>query len=517
MTFASVWIITAFATLITWTTAVSTDWPSLEFHFTLKRNTMKIHGQLNFSMYANPILSTGSVLYDVWSTFTEDEIVYNYSLVNGVGFISSALNDSTVDPSVICLDNELGDLPPINALIRSLNDAVAIPNHTGGVIQCSRGNLFKTEINGFEFAVCALGSSCFTMQNSDVDVEVRYLDNPVTMYKSIRDLTPNCTAKATANFVTPLAKSLLTGNSILARERHLKAEFDFSFKGFSSCTCKSAVRPCVFIHGMGVSEEFPENQDNFTEYWGDHLEDHSPCCSSLQFAHLDTVNNTWTSAKQQQKVCDRILAVSNTSTDSTVSDTIIVTHSMGNLMFAGAIANGRCDLDSSSTWVGLAAPMKGSMASDFVQESCAGETNVVWERIGNITGRCPPSKALRSLAYQGGNHTTERLDAAYTAAQEVYQENVHAVMCSKWYSGIVSKYQVQFWAMGTMVPHKSRKNDGMVEFQSCAVGLPEEEFGDSWESKFYRTRMNHYDMEFLSGDALLNGEKMPVKWFECLL
>ncbi|KAG1687620.1 hypothetical protein DVH05_004741 [Phytophthora capsici] len=160
--------------------------------------------------------------------------------------------------------------------------------------------------------------------------------------------------------------------------------------------------------------------------------------------------------------------------------------------------------------------MKGSMASDFVQESCAGETNVVWEKIGNITGRCPPSKALKSLAYQGGNYTTERLDAAYTAAQIVYQENVHAVMCSKWYSGIVSKYQVQFWAMGTMVPHQSRKNDGMVEFQSCAVGL-EEEFEDSWKSKFYRTRLNHYDMEFLSGDALLNGEKMPVKWFECLL
>ncbi|KAL3658081.1 hypothetical protein V7S43_016924 [Phytophthora oleae] len=517
MTFAPVWV---FATISTMTTAVvATNWPSLEFHFTLKRSTMKIHGQSNFSLFANPILSADSVLYDVWSTFTEDKIVYNYSLVKGVVFASSDSNDSTVDPSAICPDSELGELPPINALVRSLSGAVAISTEErqGGIIQCLSGNLFKTRVNGFEFAVCALGSSGFIMQGSDVDVEVRYLDSPVDIHEPIGDSTRNCSATVTANPVTPLGKSLLTGKPYLEKERNLKAAFDFSFKRFSSCTCKSSVRPCVFIHGMGISEELPENQDNFTEYWGDHLEDHSPCCSSLHFAHLDTVNNTWTSAKQQRKVCDRILAVSNTSTDLTISDTIVVTHSMGNLMLAGAIANGRCTMDPSSTWVGLAAPMKGSMASDFVQESCAGETNVVWEKIGNITGRCPPSTALKSLAYQGGNHTTEKLDAAYTAAQKVYQENVDAVMCSKWYSGLISKYQVAFWAMGTMVPHRSRKNDGMVEFQSCAVGLPEEEFDDSWKSKFYKTRLNHYDMEFLSGDSLLNGDKMPVKWFECLL
>ncbi|KAG2759794.1 hypothetical protein PC116_g15493 [Phytophthora cactorum] len=466
-------------------------------------------------MFTNPVVSAdgSDVLYDVFSTFTDDKTVNSYSLVKGVGFSSSSSQDGIVAPSIDCLDSELGKLPPINAIVNALNDATAVSSTS---VECPSGNLFKVTVKTFDFALCASDSSGFTMQGGDMDVVVKYLDSPV----DIQEPSPfeqDCGTVALPSSTTPIGKSLLTGQPIPNTARSLKAAFDFSFGGLLSCSCKSTPRPCIFIHGMGVEEELPGNLDNFTDYWGDHLPDHAPCCSSMQFTHLNTVNNTWTSAEQQQKVCDRVLAVSDASTDSTISDTIVVTHSMGNLMFAGAIANGRCSLDSSSTWVGLAAPMKGSMCSDFVQESCAGETNVVWEKIGNITGRCPASTALKSLAYQGGNHTTDKLEAAYTAAQDVYKDNVYAAMCSKWYSGIPSVYQAQFWALGTMVPHKSRKNDGMVEFQSCAFGIPDSEFDGSWKSRFYKTRLNHYDMEFLTGDSLLNGEKMPLKWFECLL
>jgi len=68
-----------------------------------------------------------------------------------------------------------------------------------------------------------------------------------------------------------------------------------------------------------------------------------------------------------------------------------------------------------------------------------------------------------------------------------------------------------------MVPHTSKRNDGMVEFESCAAGFPEAKFGDSYRDRFYRTKLNHVDMEFISGDAMLDEAKMPVKWFECLL
>lgn len=57
----------------------------------------------------------------------------------------------------------------------------------------------------------------------------------------------------------------------------------------------------------------------------------------------------------------------------------------------------------------------------------------------------------------------------------------------------------------------------MVEFDSCAAGFPESKFGNSYRDHFYRTKLNHFDMEFVSGDALLDESMMPVKWFECLL
>lgn len=247
------------------------------------------------------------------------------------------------------------------------------------------------------------------------------------------------------------------------------------------------------------------------------MTDHAPCCTSIKYAVLDTVNNTWTNNTQQQQVCDRALAVSKTSTKSRIADTIVVTHSMGNLMLAGAIATGKCSLDSSSTWVGMAAPMKGSMASGFIQESCAGNTNFMLEAMVEYSGRCPPTTALKSMPYEGGSHSTAKLDAAYAAAQEAYRTNVSALMCSDSFSGLFSKKQARLWLLGLMGQHNSQRNDGMVEFDSCAAGIPASKFGNTWRDRFYRTKVNHYDMQLKYGDALFNKAKMPVKWFECLL
>ncbi|EEY62366.1 uncharacterized protein PITG_14794 [Phytophthora infestans T30-4] len=165
---------------------------------------------------------------------------------------------------------------------------------------------------------------------------------------------------------------------------------------------------------------------------------------------------------------------------------------MGALMLAGAIASGRCKLDSSSTWVSSAAPMIGSMGSDYAQEVCAGDTNLIAEKLAQFKDQCP-------------------------VVQEVYRTHVSAVMCSESYSGILSSYQASFWLLGEMIPHKSSKNDGTVEFQSCAMGLDVSDFQKTYKSRFYRTKLNHYDMQFRAGDAFWNKAKMPVKWFECLL
>ncbi|ETO74368.1 hypothetical protein F444_09873 [Phytophthora nicotianae P1976] len=73
-------------------------------------------------------------------------------------------------------------------------------------------------------------------------------------------------------------------------------------------------------------------------------------------------------ARFQKRLVSSLLHVSTTSNRITkhIKDTIIVTHSMANLMFAGAIASGLTTLDSSSTLVGTSGPLEGSMGSNYL-------------------------------------------------------------------------------------------------------------------------------------------------------
>ncbi|KAG2761553.1 hypothetical protein PC129_g15700 [Phytophthora cactorum] len=499
----------------------TTQWPSLLFNFVLKRSSMKVHGHSEFSLVADPVVSVDEshVLYDIFATFTEDMTVHNYTFVNGTAYYSSSNeNNSNTSSRVECLDPEFDHLPPINAIVEAINQATPVSSGSSGVV-CSSGDLFKVTVNDINFALCASGSSKFTMYGSDMDITVENVDTRVNISTPVatNDDEPECIAAASPSAVTSTGKALLTGTpGSIGDSRRLKAEFDFTWgDDSSSCSCKSTPRPCIFIHGMGVPLELPDNQDSLS-YWGN-ITGHTPCCSTVKYAVLDTINNTWTNNTQQHKVCDRALAVSKTSTDSVITDTIVVTHSMGNLMLAGAIASGKCSLDSSSTWVGIAAPMKGSKASDFIQESCAGNTNFVLEDIVENSGRCPPTTALKSMPYQGERHSTPEIDEAFAAAQEAFRSNVSALMCSSSFFGLRSSDQTTLWALGILGQHHSWKNDGMVEFQSCAVGFPESKFGKTWKDRFYRTRLNHYDMQFSHGDGLFSKAKMPLKWLECLL
>ncbi|EEY66606.1 uncharacterized protein PITG_16678 [Phytophthora infestans T30-4] len=410
-------------------------------------------------------------------------------------------------------------LPPVNAIVAGLNDAEAVSTILAGKgedITCSSGNSFKMSVNGIEFGLCFSGPSGFSMHGSDMDIKVEYVENdtPIvapTMDKSAR---AHCEKVASPTSVTSLGKYFLTGEEIPADTRKLKPAFEF-FETDGSCSCKSKPRPCVFIHGLGVLEEEEENLDTYN-YWGN-LTGHTPCCSSTKYAVLNTVNNSWTDFIQQQKVCDHILAVSETSNGTKVSDTIIVSHSMGGLMVAGAIANGLCSLDKSTAWVSTGSPITGSMASDYFEESCKDQTNAFMERFVESTGFCPADDGIKSLAYIHERYSNPVLNVAYEAAQKAYRENVYALMCSDSYAGILSSYQVGFWIMGSVISHKSRKNDGMVEFHSCAGGFPPSKFGSDYQDRFYVSKLNHYDVAFKGGDALLDKAKMPVKWFECLL
>ncbi|KAL3658078.1 hypothetical protein V7S43_016921 [Phytophthora oleae] len=504
-------------------TGTPLSWPGLRFHFSLKKDTMKVYGMTTFDMYANPTVldNNKNVLYDVYATFTDSKAVHNYTLVNGVAYSESTpfttgSSSGTPTPLVSCLDKEFDKLPEVNSIVSAVNSVT----ETGNSTACTTGASYKTAFKGIDYTLCVSGTTGFTFQGVDMDVSVEYLESHIEVVAPTMDPKAHkCVSKALSTSTTTIGHALLTGGAI-SKEKARKLKdllaLDLSLDDLSTCSCKSTPRPCIFIHGQGLEPEMAENQDSFPKYWGN-LTDHAPCCSSMKFARLDTINNAWTEEIFQQKVCNRVLAVSDSSSKSTIADTIVVSHSMGNLMFAGALANGLCELDSSSTWVGLSGPMKGSMASDFIQETCAGKNSVLLETYGEIIGKCPPMDSIKSLAYEGERYSNRKLNTAYKAAQKAYEDNVYALMCGDSYSGLLSSYQAKFWLLGSLIPHKSDLNDGVVEFQSCAVGFSEEKFGDSYRDRFYRNKLNHFDMQFLAGDSLLNEAKMPLRWFECLL
>uniref|UniRef100_H3H728 AB hydrolase-1 domain-containing protein n=2 Tax=Phytophthora ramorum TaxID=164328 RepID=H3H728_PHYRM len=289
----------------------------------------------------------------------------------------------------------------------------------------------------------------------------------------------------------------------------------------SSCTCKSTPRPCVFFHGIGNYNEMEELQDTPKKASGrmGNMNAHAPCCTEVKYAILNTMDHSWRSASLQQKFCDRALRLSDTSDGDlgVIKDTVVVTHSMGGLVMSMALATGKCSFGEGASWVALSSPMMGSMASDYFQDFCNDEVSDFATDLLDVLGQCPMPVSRRSIVYQNEKYASKELNAAYIAAQEAYAGNVSAAMCSDNPNGIFSQYEAIMLLAAELVPHKSPENDGLVEFQGCAIGLDESQFGKSYKDKFYRPELNHADTVFLTGDGFFKDSQKPVKWFECLL
>ncbi|KAL8003888.1 putative alpha/Beta hydrolase [Plasmopara halstedii] len=496
------------------------DAPSLRLHFTLKRPSMSIFGQSQFYVFANPIVSSDntSIMYDGYAAFMDGTTDYTYMLVNGIAYsVTSALGNGG-NFTAQCIKSNL--LPPLSGIISALNNATMVSSAIAGhePINCASGNLFKTTLGDSKFVICSSGSNGFVAHNCDLDIVVDYLDSPATITapKLSDDEALTCETVVSPLPVSETTLALLTGQPIpSSKQRNLQATSTATLAP-SSCGCKSTPRPCIFFHGLGQDTEQTTLQTQ-SSYFGD-LSKSAPCCSSVHYAQLNTVDNPWTDATLQQKVCNFSLSVSNTSsfTSRTIADTIIVTHSMGGLMMAGALANGQCSFASNTTWVSLSAPMGGSMGSDYVQNACSGK-NVFIQAVANLIGRCPVNNSTLGLAYQDEMFSTSALNAAFAAAQGAFRSNVHAAMCSDNFSGLFSFDQMKYFMGGTFVNHKSKQNDGIVEYLSCAKGLETSTFGNSYNDTFYLTGLNHADTAFLHGDSLFRDSHKPVKWFECLL
>ncbi|KAE9270821.1 hypothetical protein PR003_g30705, partial [Phytophthora rubi] len=257
-------------------------------------------------------------------------------------------------------------------------------------------------------------------------------------------------------------------------------------------------------------------------FFGD-IKEHAPCCSSFQFAILNTVDYAWYNETLQQKACNAAMNVTTGRTDSgstVINDLIVVAHSMGNSMFAGALATGKCSIGKNVDWVALSGPMKGSMGSDFIYQFCGDSSSgsdTLLSKFGGLIGQCPGSTTRRSLVYDGGKYCDAACSLRYATARAMHAKYVTAGICGTTYNGLISKEYAGLLAGGLLIPHHSSKNDGIVEFQSCVGDLDASKFDTTYASTWYAAKLNHADTTFHDGDGLFSSAQKPLKWFECLL
>ncbi|KAG2503554.1 hypothetical protein JM18_009533 [Phytophthora kernoviae] len=162
--------------------------------------------------------------------------------------------------------------------------------------------------------------------SSDMIIDVEYLDKPVSVSKpQFSDKSVSCSTVETATSVTSTTLALLTGGIIPAStSRNLKIAEHMTMEA-SMCECKSTPRPCIFFHGIGNKKEKAELQDKPCARMGS-IDDHAPCCSTVKYAWLNTMDYGWNSDYLQQKFCDHALSMSDSSDQdsTTIGDTIIV-------------------------------------------------------------------------------------------------------------------------------------------------------------------------------------------------
>ncbi|KAI9916158.1 hypothetical protein PsorP6_017052 [Peronosclerospora sorghi] len=443
----------------------SNAWPSLKLHVTMKRKRSTLHGVSSYTIDATPVVSRNGtrVMFNTRATFAQGDARVTYALWHGAAY--EITTDARGRERVRCMSPHL---LPWNAFVPALNDATRIPRASIGTkpIECPRGHLFTTRVVGTKYVLC-VSDTGFTAISSDVDVVVAYVPERIKMHKPAR--AQACDPVTKPIELTPLARALVTGRELPpSTSRLLSAAFEAETMvdglATTECQCPSQPRPCIFFHGLGNANEFDDLQNTpkltERERIGD-MHGHAPCCSKIKYSILNTQDRGWNDETLQEKYCDHMLRMSETSDadDKIVRDTIVVTHSMAGLAMAGALANKKCSFASSTSWVANSSPMTGSMGCDYLEDICS--TNII-NKAAAMVGRCPISISRKSTIYQTGKYSNGTMYEAYKAAQEAYRDNVAAAICSDTYVGLFSKYQAPAIIGGTILPHKSSENDGLT-------------------------------------------------------
>ena len=308
----------------------------------------------------------------------------------------------------------------------------------------------------------------------------------------------------------------------------------------------------LFVHGVGERydmKRLPPYTTSMATYWGStYLRQSSlPCCSSVRFARIDTLEYGWNDKEPQIQFC-RAAAATAGSTNSTavyvspftndsvnaeqraektIQDLIVVSHSMGNIIVAAALSNGYCNFGKSVKWASVQGPWRGSKAVDSVASKCKRGKGIL-SKLGDVTldpllqflGYCPLSRGHLSLRRTPKVASKEPLLSSYSSpivssVWKAYDKYVSAVLCGTSTIGLMSEFSVLTTSAKLVGGLVSSKSDGFVEYSSCSSGHIAS-FSSSYKDKFYVANVNHVDGTFRNGNGWWGDDRKPLKWLQCL-
>lgn len=280
----------------------------------------------------------------------------------------------------------------------------------------------------------------------------------------------------------------------------------------SSCNLALASVRCVFLHGTGVLDTSPASDTDTTGYWGGpKIIRSTPYCDSRHFVHQDTTHRGWDNDDLQQSFCD--LAVGQGSANKSIAngaieDAIVFTHSMGNLVFTGALMSERCHLGSNAKWYSMNGPWRGSKAVPWVTDLCSNISthSAALQWLAHELNYCVGPTGGVAKGYLSMSPSYPGLWMLRTVADSM----VSGALCGTSGFGLVSQYSAGLQALDSIVPFTS-ESDGMVGIDSCR--LPNKTYHGNFAFPYYEAMVNHADGTCQDGDGDFGvASRQPCQW-----
>lgn len=362
------------------------------------------------------------------------------------------------------------------------------------------GSEYSTTASGKTILLCVKGSRLVYIDHDDA-----------------RALVTQWTASTSERIKLP--QKLQQCNAIYTSIPHLQegvySSEDLATKYRSTLLKRKQRKHCLFIHGAG---ERPPSDTYIDKgalpiYWGSYIESYTPQCLTRRFMWYNSIDRGWDDTKTQQMFCE--FAVGNSSRP--ISDTMIFTHSLGNLVVAAAFHRRFCQFDHrTSVWYAIQAPWRGSKVSNELHTLCSKknfETHITYIVLRDLH-YCKRNSNHPSQAYVTLNTSyVSPTGVSFNDLIQTARRYISGAVCGTSAFGMDLSFSMSARLhLVSAYTQLSLPNDGLVAFESCNI---KGDFDIRPSSRYYKGHFNHAEGTCRFGERKGVGEpaQHPCLWY----